>query len=77
MEKLTNLSFLLFISLLFIQCQQTTSLVPEKRWSEERAWQCHQDKGGLVGSNVNPSTSINPLEFWQEDTFDPETIDSE
>ncbi len=31
----------------------------------------------MVGANFNPSTAINQLEFWQEDTFDPETIDRE
>ncbi len=30
-----------------------------------------------MGANFNPSSSINQLEFWQEDTFDPETIDRE
>ncbi len=77
MKKLTNLLFLTFISLIFIQCQQTPSLVPEKRWSEERAWQWQKDNGWMVGTNFNPSTSINQLEFWQEDTYDPETIERE
>ena len=31
----------------------------------------------MVGTNFNPSTSINQLEFWQEDTYDPETIERE
>ena len=29
------------------------------------------------GANFYPSTAINQLEMWQEDTFDPETIDRE
>ncbi len=29
------------------------------------------------GGNFVPSTAINQLEMWQEDTFDPETIDRE
>jgi len=29
------------------------------------------------GANFIPSTAINQLEMWQEDTFDPETIDRE
>ena len=75
MKKLTNLSFLLFISLIFIQCQQTTSLVPEKRWSKRaRHWQ--QYYGWMVGSNFNPSTSINQF-FLARNTYDPETIDRE
>jgi len=31
----------------------------------------------MVGTNFNPSTSINQLEFWQEDTYDKETIERE
>ena len=45
----------------------------------------HQKKPGIgttnkpwyIGANFNPSSSINQLEFWQEDTFDPETIERE
>jgi hypothetical protein len=48
-----------------------------QRWSSERAWDWHKDQPWLVGANFNPSTSINQLEFWQADTFDPETIDRE
>jgi hypothetical protein len=29
------------------------------------------------GANFIPSTAINQLEMWQEETFDPETIDRE
>ena len=47
------------------------------RWSEERAWAWQKENGWLVGTNFNPSTSINQLEFWQEETFDPETINRE
>jgi len=42
---------------------------------------CNQEEKDLTpwlrGSNFNPSTAINQLEFWQEETFDPETIDRE
>ena len=31
----------------------------------------------LRGANFNPSTAINQLETWQEESFDPETIDME
>ena len=77
MKVLTNLLPLTFISLIFIQCQLTPYMVPEKRWSQDRAWQWQKDKGWMVGSNFNPSTSINQLEFWQEDTYDQETIERE
>ena len=77
MKKLTNLLSFTFLSLIFIQCQQTPSQVTEERWSEERAWQWHNENGWMIGSNFNPSTSINQLEFWQEDTYDKETIERE
>jgi hypothetical protein len=31
----------------------------------------------LAGGNFLPSTAINQLEMWQEDTFDPGTMDLE
>ena len=77
MKKITTLSHIIFISLIFIQCQQTPPSVKDNRWSEERAWQWHKEYGWMIGSNFNPSTSINQLEFWQEDTYDPETIERE
>ena len=77
MKKLTNLLSFTFLSLIFIECQQTPSQDTGKRWSEERAWQWHNENGWMIGSNFNPSTSINQLEFWQEDTYDKETIERE
>ena len=77
MKKLTNLLSLTFLSFIFIQCQHTPSNDLDSRWSEERAWEWQKDNGWMVGSNFNPSTSINQLEFWQEDTYDPETIERE
>ena len=65
------------IILIFIQCQQTPKSVLDFRWTEERAWQWHNENGWMVGTNFNPSTSINQLEFWQEDTYDQETIERE
>lgn len=77
MTKLTNLFSILFLSLIFVQCQKNPTIVIDYRWSEERAWQWHNENGWMVGTNFNPSTSINQLEFWQEDTYDPETIERE
>lgn len=47
------------------------------RWSKEKAWDWYNEQPWFVGSNFNPSTSINQLEFWQETTFDPKTIERE
>ncbi len=48
-----------------------------KPWSKQKTWDWYSEQPWLVGANFNPSTSINQLEFWQEDTFDSETINRE
>ncbi len=50
---------------------------PAERWSEERVNEWYARKGWPVGVNYVPSTAINALEMWQEETFDPKTIDRE
>jgi len=47
------------------------------RWTEKQANQWYAKQPWLVGCNFSPSTSINQLEMWQKETFDPETIDRE
>ena len=76
MKTFKQFTFAIII-LIFIQCQQTPSSVVDYRWSEQRAWDWQKENGWMVGTNFNPSTSINQLEFWQEDTYDPETIERE
>jgi hypothetical protein len=44
-------------------------VVQANRWYSHQPW--------LVGSNFIPSTAINQLEMWQEDTFDLPSIDRE
>lgn len=48
-----------------------------KQWSVEKANQWYEETGWLIGANYTPRTAINQLEMWQEETFDPETIDQE
>ncbi|MCH2187111.1 cellulase family glycosylhydrolase [Myxococcota bacterium] len=47
------------------------------RWSKERAQAWQADRGWRVGCNFTPSTASNPLEMWQAETFDPETLERE
>jgi hypothetical protein len=47
------------------------------RWTPERANAWYQKQSWLVGCNFIPSNAINQLEMWQEETFDPKTIDRE
>src|SRR5690606_17822411 len=46
-------------------------------WTAEKANAWYAKKPWLVGANFAPQTAINQLEMWQEDTFDPATIDKE
>ena len=46
-------------------------------WSEKKAQDWYNDQPWPVGCNYLLSTACNQLEMWQEDTFDPETIDRE
>ena len=66
-----------FITVIILVVEDLILLSKDKRWSKERAWQWHKENGWMIGSNFNPSTSINQLEFWQEDTYDQETIERE
>ena len=79
MRKNQTLQIFRYILILafFNQCQQIPKTQLAKRWNEERAWAWQKQHGWLVGTNFNPSSAINQLEFWQEDTFDPQTIDRE
>jgi len=51
--------------------------MPNIRWTAEKANEWYEDLPWLVGCNFIPSTSINQLEMWQAETFDPETISGE
>lgn len=66
----------LFLSVLTVYAQQTTSS-NKGRWSEKKANQWFEQNGWLRGCNFIPSTAINQLEMWQDETFDPVTIDRE
>lgn len=47
------------------------------RWTPEKANAWYAQQPPLIGANFLPSNSINELEMWQADTFDPTTIDRE
>ena len=69
--------FFLFISLTLIQCQKSNSDKTTTRWSEEKIWEWYNNQPWPVGTNFIISSSINQLEFWQEETFDPDLIEKE
>lgn len=80
---------LVLVGMLLLSCNETKSsseeekktatIVVEKReiWTKEQANSWYAKQPWLVGSNYNPSTAINQLEMWQEETFDPKRIDEE
>lgn len=49
----------------------------QNRWSTEAAWDWYNQHGWPIGCNFTPSTACNQLEFWQTETFDPDTIRQE
>jgi hypothetical protein len=51
--------------------------IQHERWTEEKAWEWFDKQPWLVETNFISSSAINQLEFWQEETFDPELIDKE
>lgn len=55
----------------------TTAVEKREIWTKEQANAWYTKQPWLVGANYNPSTAINQLEMWQEDTFDPKRIDEE
>lgn len=69
---------MVFISLISCTYEKESKInTSAERWSEEKVWEWYNNYDWLIGTNFNPSTAINQLEFWQEETFDIETIDRE
>jgi hypothetical protein len=50
---------------------------PGEQWTKEKAWNWYARLTPVVGCNFLPRTAVNTVEMWQEETFDPETIDEE
>lgn len=69
-KKLLFALSLFLTSSLALPAQQT-------RWTEKQAADWYAKQPWLVGSNYIPADSINELEMWQADTFDPKRIDLE
>ena len=65
------------VKLLFLFLLVSPVFGQQKMWSADKANQWYAKQGWLVGCNFLPSTAINQLEMWQEDTFDIPTLDKE
>jgi hypothetical protein len=77
MSKIVLVSVLILNIFLFflIGCNSPSEGVSV--WDREKAKQWYAEQGWLVGANFTPSTAINQIEFWVEETFDLETIKRE
>jgi endo-1,4-beta-mannosidase len=51
--------------------------ISSKKWSVKKATKWYNQQEWIIGCNYIPRTAINPIEMWQEATFDPNTIDQE
>ena len=69
-----TLSTLLLFS---IACKKSNELEKNYRWSKEKIQSWYDNQPWLVGTNFITSSSINQLEFWQEETFDLNLIEKE
>ena len=56
---------------------QENNETQSKKWTIEKVNNWYNNHRWITGANFNPSTAINQLEMWQEDTFDAATIDRE
>jgi len=74
----SGLTGILAFTLMLGGCNTRVAPVkPGERWSAEKAQKWSDEKGWRTGANFTPSSAINQLEFWQAETFDPQTIDRE
>jgi hypothetical protein len=71
------ITIVLFFLIVMTSITNAQQKVFGQRWSLEKAQKWQDDNNWISGANFNPSTAINQLEMWQEDSFDPKTIDRE
>jgi hypothetical protein len=57
--------------------QLSAQNLSSKRWPVKEAQHWLQNHPWIIGCNYIPRTAINPIEMWQQATFDPKTIDQE
>ena len=74
MKKLILIAYVLLIPFSGISQED---VLTKNKWSIDKAQEWYSQQKWMTGANFNPSTAINQLEMWQENTFDPETIDKE
>jgi hypothetical protein len=77
--KATTLIKILCLPLIIISFSLNVSaqITPQKIWTATKANEWYAAQGWMVGANFLPSTAINQLEMWQEESFDTATISRE
>ena len=60
-----------------IQRGVTGSAAVPGQWTVSQAWAWHARQPWLVGCNFLPSTAVNDVDMWRDETFDAKTIDRE
>jgi len=53
------------------------ALSTRRRWGVQRARAWEEGQPWRVGVNLLPSSAVNSTEMWQEETFDPDTLERE
>jgi hypothetical protein len=56
---------------------QAAEITAGKQWTKERAWEWYRAQPWINGVNYLPGYAGNSTEFWQDDSFNAETIDKE
>src|SRR5690554_46740 len=82
MKKVLYISTLILLIISFYSCNHAKNpsveeTIAREVWTAQEANDWYVQHQWLRGSNFIPSSAINQLEMWQEDTFDAETIDRE
>lgn len=74
-----NYILILSFTVLFFDMSfsQENPLLAKNKWSVEKANNWYENQNWITGANFNPSSSINQLEMWQEESFDMRTINRE
>jgi hypothetical protein len=73
--KSTRSAMLITVSLLILT--SSALLAQTSRWTEDKAKAWYSQQSWLVGSNYINQDSINELEMWQAQSFNPAQIDKE
>jgi len=75
--KICLFSLLGFLGIVQLSISQDKKLGNNPVWTKEKANNWYRIHPWINGADYIPNTSINQLEMWQKESFDPQTIDHE